>query len=258
MTGTTDETAPAHAALDRVRNLARTWVTLEASPKGDAELAARVGRWLLDVIHENWGSGAEKTLHLVTGMAEAWLRPGADLFYPAAGQCVLDVIKDTPSPDTAAVPAGELAAFGLLLERTERAVTDLYRRLDTEVGQAVAAERALILAAAENLRVTLARPGNGPGQGEQFDVVPLAALRDLLAHGAGSITGFWLTVDGEDGHIIMSAPCADTLGCLWYHRGGERVALGELAAAAAHTGEAAEKVHAALAAATQEEASADA
>ena len=67
------------------------------------------------------------------------------------------------------------------------------------------------------------------------------------------VSAFWLVTD-EDGDIILNAPCADTLGCLWSScPGGERVTLGQLiAAAGTHTGMAAGEMHAGLAVATGE------
>lgn len=65
------------------------------------------------------------------------------------------------------------------------------------------------------------------------------------------VSAFWLCTD-EDGGIILNAPCADTLGCLWSScPGGDRVTLGQLiAAAGTHTGMTAGELHASLAAAT--------
>jgi hypothetical protein len=67
------------------------------------------------------------------------------------------------------------------------------------------------------------------------------------------LAAFWLVTD-EDGDIILNAPCADTLGCLWSASFvGERVTLGQLAdAAATHTGAKAGRAHAFLAVATGE------
>lgn len=78
------------------------------------------------------------------------------------------------------VDTGELVAFGLLLERTEKAVAGLQSRLDAEVAEAVTAERDRIRTAAESLKLTLWHPGNGPGQEQPLDVVPLADLLALL------------------------------------------------------------------------------
>lgn len=78
------------------------------------------------------------------------------------------------------VDAGELAAFGLLLERTEKALTGLQSKLDAEVAEAVAAERERIRSAADGLKFTLFRPGNGPAHTQALDVVPLEALLGIL------------------------------------------------------------------------------
>lgn len=51
------------------------------------------------------------------------------------------------------------------------------------VARAVAAERERIRSAAHGLKVTLFRPGNGPGQAQALDVVPLADLLGLLEGG---------------------------------------------------------------------------
>lgn len=48
------------------------------------------------------------------------------------------------------------------------------------VAKAVAAERERIRSAAEGLKFTLFRPGNGPAQTQALDVVPLADLLRLL------------------------------------------------------------------------------
>ena len=86
-----------------------------------------------------------------------------------------------PAPDAALVPSGELAAFGLLLERTEAALEGVRSQLDAEVTQAVEAERERIRAAVTDLKFTLFRPGNGPADTRSLmDVVPLDALLALL------------------------------------------------------------------------------
>lgn len=51
------------------------------------------------------------------------------------------------------------------------------------VARAVKAERDRIRSAAEGLKVTLYRPGNGPAQTQAIDVVPLADLLGLLEGG---------------------------------------------------------------------------
>ena len=63
-----------------------------------------------------------------------------------------------------------------------------------------------------------------------------------------ALTGFFLMVT-EDGEIALSAPCADSLGCLWGATfDGVRVQLEALIAAAlGHTGTAAGRLHATLA-----------
>lgn len=131
-------TAPGRAAapaagqaLNRVRDLARAWATLQASPGGDAgEVPARAGRTLLDVIHFNWASSAEEILRLVTRIAEDWLSPGADLFCPAAGQEVLDVIKG----DAASGPHGAKPSWLLPWELLD----DGQREVDMRIGETVA------------------------------------------------------------------------------------------------------------------------
>ncbi len=52
------------------------------------------------------------------------------------------------------------------------------------VARAVAAERGRIRSAAEALKFTLFRPGNGPAQAQALDVVPLADLPGLLKGGS--------------------------------------------------------------------------
>jgi hypothetical protein len=88
----------------------------------------------------------------------------------------------------------------------------------------------------------------------RISVVIAEAVESERERIRSALAGFFLMVD-EDGDVILSAPCADTLGCLWSFRGaGERVTLGELMAGAwGHTGIAAGKAHAAFAAAAHDD-----
>lgn len=86
--------------------------------------------------------------------------------------------------EAAPVTAGELAAFGKLMERSAKDFEALRVRLDAEVAEAVKAERERIREAAEGLKFTLFRPGNGPAQTQALDVVPLADLPGLLKGGS--------------------------------------------------------------------------
>lgn len=80
------------AALERVRVLAGRWAAIEGDSI-DAEINWRVGSHLLAVVCED--SSAEFRLAEVMRLAESWLTPGLPtMFYPAAGQRVLDAIKD--------------------------------------------------------------------------------------------------------------------------------------------------------------------
>lgn len=83
------------AALERVRKLAAQWASLAGAisvAPAAAEVDAMIGRRMLDVIHGDPGDPAMRVQRL-TVMAESWLVPGASLFYPAAGQAVLDAIR---------------------------------------------------------------------------------------------------------------------------------------------------------------------
>jgi hypothetical protein len=114
--------------------------------------------------------------------------------------------RDTTEPEFAERPedpdaggfaegTGEREACALLLEKAQEAVAferkradmaeaalaDLALRLRGELDRGAAAGRDRALAVAEGLKTRLARPGNGPGQWTETDVVPLAALREALA-----------------------------------------------------------------------------
>lgn len=84
---------PISAALERVRLLAESWAALQGDGMGVA-IDRRIGGVLLDAISKD-PRPAEIRLAYVKELAEHWLTPGATLFYPAAGQCVLDAINDT-------------------------------------------------------------------------------------------------------------------------------------------------------------------
>lgn len=90
----TETTQEADAAVDRVRVMAEKWAALEGDGAA-AEVDRMVGEQLLETV------GVQKTARhkiiLLTQLAESWLDPnGLGLFYPAAGQCVLDAIKGDP------------------------------------------------------------------------------------------------------------------------------------------------------------------
>ncbi len=80
------------AALGRVAKLAETWAAMHRSGGVAAEVDAHCGRLLLDVIHG--ACSAEVRLSRVAALAESWIAPGGlGLFFPAAGQAVLDAIE---------------------------------------------------------------------------------------------------------------------------------------------------------------------
>jgi hypothetical protein len=105
-------------ALERVREMAVQWATLaggvSVAPAAD-EVDAAIGRRLLDVIHGEPCDAAMRVQRL-TVMAESWLVPGAPLFYPAAGQCVLDAIRPREADRTRAWQARAEAAEAALHE----------------------------------------------------------------------------------------------------------------------------------------------
>ena len=81
------------AALERVRILAARWATVEGDSLS-AALDRRIAGVLLDATGKD-PRAPETRLEYVTHLAEHWLTPGAILFYPAAGQGVLDAINNT-------------------------------------------------------------------------------------------------------------------------------------------------------------------
>lgn len=83
---------PDAAALDRVRALAGKWAALPGDGLS-AALDRRIGQALLDVTDKD-PRPAEERLERLRELAERWMTPGATLFYPVAGQCVLDAIGD--------------------------------------------------------------------------------------------------------------------------------------------------------------------
>ena len=100
--------------------IAERWAALEGDTL-DVALDRRVGGVLLDVITKNPRPAGER-LDYMRDLAEHWLTPGElGLFYPAAGQCVLDAINGT---DTAAQPSAFLDKYrGTIREALRIAVT---------------------------------------------------------------------------------------------------------------------------------------
>ena len=83
------------AALERLRALARCWAELPGDDLA-AEVDRRLGMQLLGVLHcaDDAPGGVAGRLDAVRKVAEGWERPGGPgLFYPAAGQAVLDAIR---------------------------------------------------------------------------------------------------------------------------------------------------------------------
>lgn len=250
-------TTPVSAALWR-----RKYADVEAVQwDGSVGVRALLEKWGADPVVRDSGDGAIVRIW-GAGHGFAGLRLGGwAVRDPQEGaraytceQFAAEFAAPVALDDTASLLPDEIVAFGKLLERTEKALTDLQHRLDTEVGQAVTAERERIreriLAGVESRKTTLTWPEDDLGKQGEIDVVPVAAVRELLGPAASRTGAFWLMVT-ENGEIALSAPCADTLGCLWRATfDGDRVMLGELAAAAvAHTGIAAGRLHASLAAA---------
>ena len=79
------------AAVERVRALAQSWATLPGEDAA-ADVDRRVGMVLLGMLDS--GTAADVALSRVAELAGDWERPGGQgLFYPAAGQAVLDAIR---------------------------------------------------------------------------------------------------------------------------------------------------------------------
>ncbi len=78
-------------------------------------------------------------------------------------------------------PANDRELSGALLHGdAERTAVPCCPVETAAVTRTVTAERKRIREAADGLKVTLFRPGNGPGQTQALDVVPLADLLGLL------------------------------------------------------------------------------
>ena len=157
----TETTPPAQpeAALGRVAKLAESWAALAIPGASDdvaAEIDALCGRELLDIIHG--GGDADGRLARISSLAEGWERPGSPgLFYPAAGQCVLDAIRGASTDEEAGWRARAEAAEARLAE-LENAIcwntscTSCARVLDSAYAETVrreAAEAALAAIKAE-------------------------------------------------------------------------------------------------------------
>jgi streptomycin 6-kinase len=129
----------AQAALERVRVMATLWAATEGDGLSIA-LDRRVGEAVLSTIRED-GSTAESRLGRVTRLAGGWTTPGNTLYYPAAGQAVLDVIAG----DGTAFPVADdpRAVLAEMAER-ERLVAIGYVRDPKDVPRLLAAVEAVL------------------------------------------------------------------------------------------------------------------
>ena len=81
-------------ALERVRSLARSWASLRGDDVA-AEVDSRLGLLILGMLDDADGApgGPGARLEAVEALAETWERPGGSLYYPAAGQAVLEALR---------------------------------------------------------------------------------------------------------------------------------------------------------------------
>lgn len=90
-------------------------------------------------------------------------------------------------PGAIQVPAGELAAFGLLMGRTEKTLTGLRSQLDAEVAEAVAAERERIrLLFDQWITIAMSEPNSHPPEAWKIAFADLISDDPQFAIGAGS------------------------------------------------------------------------
>ena len=82
------------AAVERVRSLAQSWASLECDDVA-AEVDSRLGHLILGMLDDagNAPGGPGARLEAVEALAETWERPGGSLYYPAAGQAVLEALR---------------------------------------------------------------------------------------------------------------------------------------------------------------------
>ena len=105
------------AAVERVRALAQSWASLPPEDDRRREYAAdvdrHVGTTILGMLDSS--TAADVALSRVTAVAESWLAPGGlGLFYPAAGQAVLDAIRGGSTDEEAGWRERAEAAEGKL------------------------------------------------------------------------------------------------------------------------------------------------
>jgi hypothetical protein len=87
-------------AVERVRALAQFWASLPHQEDRRADIAAEVDRHVGERVLGMLDSSAvaKVALSRVTALAESWIAPGGlGLYYPAAGQAVLDAIRGAPT-----------------------------------------------------------------------------------------------------------------------------------------------------------------
>jgi hypothetical protein len=134
------------------------------------------------------------------------------------------------------------------------ALTMLCTVWDKDPAAADAMARAIREAAEDNLtgqlHDILTTLGISPAEVDQLDdILRQDEDRQRTAHTPDpALTAAFRVTAGDDGTLIVSAPCTDTIGCLWTTLLGRHATLGELTTtAAAHTGQAAGDLHATLA-----------
>jgi hypothetical protein len=141
------EALPVAAARERIRILAQSWASLPDQGDDHGEMIAdvdrRVGAWLLGVLDGDPALAVEGARIL----AEGWMKPGGKgLFYPAAGQAVLDAIRGASTETEASWRARAEAAEAKLAE-----IRDLVEagwpglRPSTRLGSGTAVQRILAI-----------------------------------------------------------------------------------------------------------------
>jgi len=165
-------------ALDRVRTLARLWADTEGATM-DAAVHRRVGEAVLDATRGPGGG-----LAAARDLAERWLRPGNMLYYPAAGQAVLDAIAGRSDDDLDAILNRITDSADELTDHEEGDGCGLGGRSCTghDAHRMVAALRA-VLKLMDEARGCCYNYGTTPTAWENFD--PAAVRATILANLTG-------------------------------------------------------------------------
>lgn len=214
----------AEAVLGRVAKLAESWAAL-AIPGASgtvaenvaAEIDAHCGRVLLDAIHSV--SSPATRLDRVTSIAEAWLTPGGPgLFYPAAGQCVLDAAK---VPETGWQQRAEAAEAKLA------AIADACRSIPTSRREPMGADEVL----ARVRRDVEGAQQPAPGRAEQDTATARTLITPALLAELGRRIGEY--ENAIDWHTTCTS-CAAVMDSAYAETMRREAAEAKLAALAAH------------------------